>query len=89
VKRTLVQAWIIELLDVSLVELFKGEYALIIVMPPKIGIIRNWMCGDYHLVNKWTHSNKYVMPLLKESFDALLMKHTIVNPFKVSHCTTF
>jgi hypothetical protein len=28
------------------------------------------LCGDYHLVNKWTHLNKYVMPLLKEIFDA-------------------
>ncbi len=28
------------------------------------------MCGDYRLVNKWTCSNKYVMPLLEEIFDA-------------------
>ncbi len=64
-------------------------------MPPKISIIGNWikccMCGDYHLVNKSTHSNKYVMPLSKEIFDALLMKHTMVTPFPfgMSHCTTF
>ncbi len=29
------------------------------------------MCGDYRLVNKCTHSNKYAMPLLEEIFDAL------------------
>jgi hypothetical protein len=62
-------------------------------MQLKISIIGNWikcyMCGDYHLVNKWTHSNKYVMSLSKEIFDALLMKHMAVIPFGVSHCTTF
>jgi hypothetical protein len=67
VERALFQGWTIELLDVSFVELFKSEKALTIVMPPKICIIGNWikccMCGDYYLVNKWTHSNKYVMPL--------------------------
>jgi len=29
------------------------------------------MCGDYHLVNKWTHLDKYAMPLLEEIFDGL------------------
>jgi hypothetical protein len=29
------------------------------------------MCGDYHLMNKWTRSKKYAMPLLEEIFDAL------------------
>jgi hypothetical protein len=29
------------------------------------------MCGDYHLMNKHTHLDKYAMPLLKEIFDAL------------------
>jgi hypothetical protein len=29
------------------------------------------MCGDYCLVNKWTHLDKYMMPLPKEFFDAL------------------
>jgi len=37
--------------------------------------LTNWighnMCGDYHLVNKWTYLDKYAMPLLKEIFDAL------------------
>jgi hypothetical protein len=28
------------------------------------------MCGDYHLVNKWTRSKKYAMPLPEEIFDA-------------------
>jgi len=62
-------------LDVGLVELFKGEYVLIIVMPTKKDTFGNWikhhMCGDYHPMNKWTHSDKYVMPLPKEIFDAL------------------
>ncbi len=35
----------------------------------------NWiehnMCGDYHLMNKWTCLDKYAMPLPKEIFDAL------------------
>jgi hypothetical protein len=53
------------LLDVGLVELFKGEYASTIVMLAK-DIFGNWterhMCGDYCMVNSWTHSNKYVYP---------------------------
>jgi hypothetical protein len=28
------------------------------------------MCGDYRLVNKQTSSEKYVMPLSEEIFDA-------------------
>jgi hypothetical protein len=43
--------------------------------PTKKDIFGNWiehrMCEDYRLMNKWTHSNKYAMPLLKEIFDAL------------------
>ncbi len=35
----------------------------------------NWiehnMCGDYNLMNKWTHLDKHAMPLSKEIFDAL------------------
>ncbi len=65
-ERALVQARTIELLDVGLVELFKGEYASTTVMLTKKDIFDNWiehyMCGDYRLANKWTHSNKYVMP---------------------------
>jgi len=29
------------------------------------------MCGDYHLMNKWTHMDKYVMPLIEKLFDGL------------------
>jgi hypothetical protein len=32
--------------------------------------IEHYMCGDYHLANKWTCSNKYVMPLSKEIYNA-------------------
>jgi hypothetical protein len=42
-------------LDASLVELFRGEYALTIAMPTK-DIFGNWteryMCGDYFSMNK-------------------------------------
>jgi len=41
VQGTLVQAWTIELMDVSLVELFKGEHVLTIMMPTKNDIFGN------------------------------------------------
>jgi hypothetical protein len=75
VEKVLVQAQIVKLLDVSLVELSRGEYASATVMPAKKNIFGNWiehyMCGDYCLVNKWTCLDKYAMPLLEEIFDAL------------------
>jgi hypothetical protein len=41
----------------------------------KKDIFGNWseqrMCGEYRLLNKCMHSNKYAMPLLEEIFDAL------------------
>ncbi len=56
VEWTLVHALITKLLDVSLVELCKDEYASTIVMPVKKDIFGNWiehrMCGDYHQMNK-------------------------------------
>jgi hypothetical protein len=74
VERALVQARTIELLDVGLVELFKGEYASTTMMLTKKDIFDNWiehcMCGDYRLANKWTCLNKYVMPLLEEIYNA-------------------
>jgi len=30
------------------------------------------MCGEYHLVIKHMHSEKYAMPLLEKIFDALV-----------------
>jgi hypothetical protein len=55
------------MLDVGLVELCRGEYALPIMMLTEKDIfgncIKHHMCGDYHLVNKWTCSNKYAIPL--------------------------
>ncbi len=55
-------------------ELSRGGYASTTMMPTK-DIFGNWikhrMCGDYHLMNKWTRSKKYAMPLLEEIFDAL------------------
>jgi len=51
VERALVQIQTSELLDASLVELFRGEYFLVIVMPTKKDIFGSWiechMCGDY------------------------------------------
>jgi hypothetical protein len=40
-KRALVQAWKTKLLDVGLVELSRGEYALATVMPAKNDIFNN------------------------------------------------
>jgi hypothetical protein len=57
-----------------MVELSRDEYASIIMMLTKKDIFGNWikqyMGQDYHPMNKQTYSNKYVMPLLKETFDA-------------------
>jgi hypothetical protein len=57
------------------VELFKGKYVSTMIMLSKKDIFDNsiewYMCGDYHLMNEQTHSNKLVMPLLKETFDTL------------------
>ncbi len=46
-----------------------------IVMLANKDIFNNWtkcyMCGDYCLMNKWTHLDKYAMLLSKEIFDTL------------------
>jgi hypothetical protein len=56
VQGALVQAWTIELMDVNLVEMFKGEHVLTIMMPTKNDIFGNWtkhyMCGDSYPLNK-------------------------------------
>ncbi len=74
-ERALVKVRISKLLDVSLVELSKGEYILTKMMPTKKYIFVNWtkqrMCGDYRLINKRTCLDKYTMPLPEEIFDAL------------------
>ncbi len=36
------------------------------------------MCGDYYLVNKQTHFDKYTMPLLEEKIDALKQANVLV-----------
>jgi hypothetical protein len=55
-------------------ELSRGEYVSTIMMLTK-DIFGNWiehhMCGDYHPLNKRTCSDKYAMPLLEETFDAV------------------
>jgi hypothetical protein len=69
----LVQTLITKLLEVSSVELSKGEYALTMVMPTK-DIFGNWIkhfiCGDYRLMNMWMCFDKYAMPLLEKIFNA-------------------
>jgi len=63
------------MLDVSFVELSKGEYASTIMMLAKQDIFDNWtkchMCGDSYLVNKWISLDKYAMSLLDEIFNTL------------------
>jgi hypothetical protein len=74
-ERALVQGQRAKLLDASLLELLKGDYASATMMPTKKYIFGNWtkchMSGYYCLVNKRMHSNKYDMHLLEEIFDAL------------------
>lgn len=36
------------------------------------------MCGDYYLVSKQTHFDKYTMPLLEETFDALKQANVLI-----------
>jgi hypothetical protein len=56
VEKPLVQAWTTKLMDVGLVELSKGQYALTMIMQAKKNIFGNWiehyMCGEYCSVNK-------------------------------------
>jgi hypothetical protein len=73
-ERALVWARTTKLLDASLVELSRGDYASTTMMLAKKDSFGNWtkrrMCGDYRLVNKRTCLEKYVMSLLEEIFDA-------------------
>ncbi len=60
----------------SLVELPRGEYDLVIMMPAKKDILGSWMehhiYGDYYPMKKKTCFDKYNMPLLEEFFYALI-----------------
>jgi hypothetical protein len=62
-------------MDPSFVTDRRSEYASTTMMPTKKNIFDNWtkchMCGNYCLTNKWTHLDKYAMPLFEEIFDAL------------------
>ncbi len=55
----LISAWIVKLLNANLIKLFKGEYALTILMLNNKDIFDNWivccMCGDYCPMNKHTY----------------------------------
>ncbi len=73
-ERALVQAQITELLDASLVELLRSDYASATMMPANKYILAiEWSdtCGDYCPINKCMHLDKYAMPLPEEIFDAL------------------
>jgi hypothetical protein len=74
-ERAFIQAQTTTLMDASLMELLRGEYASATVMLAKKDIFGNWiewcMCGDYHPINKHMCLDKYAMPLLEEIFDGL------------------
>jgi hypothetical protein len=74
-EKDLIQSWALDLLEVGLMELSQGEYALAIVMLAKKDVHGNYtdrqMCGDYRLINRQTKSNKYAMPTPKEIFDVV------------------
>ncbi len=74
-EKALVQARKTKFLDASLVELFRGEYALAIRMLANKDIFSNWikwrMCGDYCVINNCMCLDKYAMPLPQEIFDGL------------------
>jgi hypothetical protein len=67
-EQALVKAWVKDLLEVGLVDLSKGEYALAIIIPTKKNIFGNWtkcqVCGNYKTINNQTWFDKYFMPLL-------------------------
>jgi hypothetical protein len=76
-ERKMIQARTAELVEAGLVELAPPdcEYASETVMPSKKDIYGNWtekrMCGDYRRINKFTKSDRYVMPTPKENFEAI------------------
>jgi hypothetical protein len=55
-ERDLIQNQTLDLLEVGLVELSHGEYALFIIMPTKKDVHGNYMnrrmCGDYSPINR-------------------------------------
>lgn len=71
-EHALVKAWMKDLLEVGLVELSKGEYALPIIIATKKNIFDNWtkcqVCGNHKTINNQTWFDKYTMPLLGEIF---------------------
>jgi hypothetical protein len=69
----LIQNRTLDVLEDGLMELSHGEYVSAIVMPTKKDVHGNYMdkqmCGDYRPINRYTKSDKYAMPTLKEIFD--------------------
>jgi hypothetical protein len=74
-ERDLIWNRTLGLLEVGLVDLSHGEYALAIVMLAKKDVHGNymdrWMCGDYRPINRWTKFDKYAMPTPEEIFDVV------------------
>jgi hypothetical protein len=74
-ERDLIYSRTLDLLETGLVELSHGEYASATIMLAKKDVHGNYtdrrMCGDYHLINWQTRSNKYAMPTPKEIFDVV------------------
>ena len=74
-ERIGVQACCQELLVASLIKISNGEYACVTIMSSKKNIFgnwtENWMCGDDRPINRKTKSDRYLMPIPKELFDAI------------------
>jgi len=54
-EKDLIQSWMLDLLEVGLVKLSHGQYALDTIMPAKKDVHGNYMdrrmCGDYRPIN--------------------------------------
>jgi hypothetical protein len=74
-EKDLIRSRTLNLSEAGLVELSHGEYASATVMPAKKDVRGNYMdrrmCGDYHLINWQTKSDKYAMPTPEEIFDVV------------------
>jgi putative transposase len=74
-ERDLIRSQMLDLLEVGLLELSHGEYALATVMLAKKDVHGNYMdkrmCGNYCLINRQTKSDKYAMPTPEEIFDVV------------------
>ncbi len=74
-EKDLIQSQTLDPLEVGLMKLLHGEYALTTIMPAKKDVHGDYtnkqMCGDYCLINRQTKSDKYAMPTPEEIFDVV------------------